>query len=147
MQSTLGPVEYLVVYFAGNQFRGEIIPALVELVDSRLIRIIDLAVIVKNDVGDVLLYESSELDAEVADALARLEGEHDDLLSEEDLLMVAEEMPNNSTAAAMLFEHVWAARFAQAVRNANGEVLMNVRIPNQVVEDVRQTIIAAANML
>lgn len=147
MQSTLGPVEYLVLYFEGNQFRGEIIPALSELVDSGMIRIIDLGVIIKNDVGDVLLYESSELSAEVADALAQLEGEHDDLLSEEDLLMVAEDLPNNSTAAAILFEHVWATRFAQAVRNANGEVLMNVRIPNQVVESVRQTLIDVANTL
>ncbi len=147
MQSTLGPVEYLVLYFEGNQFRGEIIPALSELVDSGMIRIIDLGVIIKNDVGDVLLYESSELSAEVADALAKLEGEHDDLLSEEDLLMVAEDLPNNSTAAAILFEHVWATRFAQAVRNANGEVLVNVRIPNQVVESVRQTLIDVANTL
>ena len=147
MQSTLGPVEYLVLYFEGNQFRGEIIPALSELVDSGMIRIIDLGVIIKNDVGDVLLYESSELSAEIADALAQLEGEHDDLLSEEDLLMVAEELPNNTTAAAILFEHVWATRFAEAVRNANGEVLVNVRIPNQVVEGVRQTLIDVANIL
>ncbi len=144
MQSTLGPVEYLVVYFEGNKFRGEIIPALGELVDSGLIRIIDLAVIIKDAAGDVLLYESSELDIEVADALAKLEGEHDDLLSEEDLLLVAEDLPNNSTAAALLFENVWAARFAQAVRNANGEVLMNERIPNHVVETVRQAIVDAA---
>ena len=144
MQSTLGPVEYLVVYFEGNQFRGEIIPALQELVASGQIRIIDLAIVAKSASGDVILYESSELAAEVADALAILEGEHDDLLAEADLLLLAEDLPNNSTAAALLFENVWAARFAQAVRNANGEVLMNVRIPNHVVEDVRQAILAAA---
>lgn len=144
MQSTLGPIEYLVIYFEGNQFRGEIIPALKELVDSGLIRIIDLGVIIKDAVGDVLLYESSELAADVADALATLEGEHDDFLSEEDLLLVAEDLPNNSTAAAILFENVWATRFAQSVRNANGEVLMNVRIPNHVVETVRQAILDAA---
>jgi len=144
MQSTLGPIEYLVIYFEGNQFRGEIIPALNELVDSGLIRIIDLGVIIKDAVGDVLLYESSELAADVADALATLEGEHDDFLSEEDLLLVAEDLPTNSTAAAILFENVWATRFAQSVRNANGEVLMNVRIPNHVVETVRQAILDAA---
>ncbi len=144
MQSTLGPIEYLVIYFEGNQFRGEIIPTLNELVDSGLIRIIDLGVIIKDAVGDVLLYESSELAADVADALATLEGEHDDFLSEEDLLLVAEDLPNNSTAAAILFENVWATRFAQSVRNANGEVLMNVRIPNHVVETVRQAILDAA---
>jgi hypothetical protein len=144
MQSSLGPVEYLVVYFEGNQFRGEIIPALQELVASGHIRIIDLAVIVKDAIGDAILYESSELSAAVAAPLAALEGEHDDLLSEADLLLVAEDLPNNSTAAAILFENVWATRFAQAVRNANGEVLMNVRIPNHIVEIVRQAIVDAA---
>ena len=90
------------------------------------------------------VFKNLELDIEVADALAKLEGEHDDLLSEEDLLLVAEDLPNNSTAAALLFENVWATRFAQAVRNANGEVLMNTRIPNHVVEAVRQAILDAA---
>jgi hypothetical protein len=36
----------------------------------------------------------------------------------------------------MLFENVWAARFAQAVRNARGEVLLNERIPHAVIEEV-----------
>lgn len=144
MQSSLGPVEYLVVYFEGNQFRGEMIPALQELVASGQIRIIDLAIVVKDAIGDVILYESSELSAAVAAPLAALEGEHDDLFSEADLLLVAEDLPNNSTATAILFENVWATRFAQAVRNANGEVLMNVRIPNHIVEIVRQAIVGAA---
>jgi hypothetical protein len=147
MQQTLGPVEYLVVVFEGNQFSGEIIPALSELVDNGLVRIIDLAIVSKDEEGNVLLFEASELSGEVAEALVKLEGEHDDLLSEEDLLMVAEDLPNNSTAAAMLFENVWAARFAEAVRNANGEVLMNVRIPNHIVETVRQSIVEAARQM
>ena len=147
MQQTLGPVEYLVVVFEGNQFSGEIIPALSELVGNGLVRIIDLAIVSKDEEGSVLLFEASELSGEVAEALVKLEGEHDDLLSEEDLLMVAEDLPNNSTAAAMLFENVWAARFAEAVRDANGEVLMNVRIPNHVVETVRQSIVEAARQM
>ncbi|MFO7632003.1 MAG: DUF6325 family protein [Caldilinea sp.] len=147
MQQTLGPVEYLVVVFEGNQFSGEIIPALSELVDNGLVRIIDLAIVSKDEEGNVLLFEASELSGEVAEALVKLEGAHDDLLSEKDLLMVAEDLPNNSTAAAMLFENVWAARFAEAVRDANGEVLMNVRIPNHVVETVRQSIVEAARQM
>jgi hypothetical protein len=43
----------------------------------------------------------------------------------------------------MLFENVWAGRFAEAVRNANGEVVMNVRIPHSVVEAVQQSLVAA----
>jgi hypothetical protein len=40
---TLGPVEYLVIRFPGNQFRGEIVPALADLVESGTIRTLDLS--------------------------------------------------------------------------------------------------------
>jgi hypothetical protein len=138
MQQVLGPVEYLIVAFEGNQFKGEIIPALNELLDQGLIRILDLAVISKDGDGNVVLFEAGELMDSVSQSLALLEGEHDDLLSEDDLLMAAEDLDNNTTAAAMLFENVWAARFAQSIRSAGGEVVMNVRIPNSTVAAVQQ---------
>ena len=141
MPMELGPVEYLLVEFEGNRFKGEIIPALNELLDGGLIRILDLAVISKDGDGNVLLFEASELTDEVGHALAELEGDHDDLLAEDDLLLAAEGLPNNCTAAALLFENVWAARFAQAVRNAGGEVLENVRIPNAVIEEVQRMLV------
>jgi hypothetical protein len=143
MEQALGPVEYLIVAFEGNQFRGEIVPALGELLDSGLIRILDLTVISKDQDGNVVLFEANELSDEVAQALARLEGEHDALLSEADLLMAAEELENNTTAAALLFENVWAARFSQSIRNAGGEVMMNVRIPHDTVMAVREALLAA----
>lgn len=144
MEETLGPVEYLAVVFDGNQFKGEIVPALTELLDAGLIRIIDLAVVSKDGDGDVVILEAGELKDDVASALARLDCEFAGLLSEEDLLLLAEELPNQSTAAAMLFENVWAARFAQSVRNANGQLVMNVRLPHNVVEAARRTLIEAS---
>lgn len=144
MTEALGPVEYLIVAFEGNRFKGEIVPALNELTDNGLIRIIDLAVISKDAPGNITIFEASELKDDVAQALARLDCEFAGMLSEEDLLLAAADLPENSTAAAMLFENVWAMRFAQAILNANGEVLVNVRIPNDVVETVRQSLIEAS---
>jgi len=144
MSQPLGPVEYVVIYFEGNRFKGEIVPALTELVDTGLIRIIDLAVISKDYNGDITVLESSELQPDVARALESLECELTGMLAEDDLMLTAAELANNTTAAAMLFENIWAARFAQAVRNAGGEVLINTRIPHGVVEDVRQAILQAA---
>jgi len=140
----LGPIEYIVVAFAGNQFKREIIPALCELVYSGQIRIIDLAVVIKDGDGDVKIFESTEVYSEIADALMTLTGEFNGLLSEEDLLMVGDELPVNTTAAAMLFEHVWASRFASAVRNANGWLMSSARIPADVIDAARQTLIEAA---
>ncbi len=144
MQQVSGPVEYLIVEFVGNHFKGEIVPALTDLLDQGLVRILDMAVISKDENGAVLLFEASELADDISQALARLEGEHDDLLSENDLLMAAEDLANNSTAVALLFENVWAARFAQTIRSAGGDVLLNVRIPHVIVEAAQQSLISAA---
>ena len=143
MQEIQGPVEYLIIGFEGNKFKGEIIPALTQLLDQGLIRILDLAVISKDAEGNVLLFEPSELMDDASLTLAEMEGEHDDMLSEDDLLLAAEELDNNTTAAAMLFENVWAGRFAQAVRNAGGEVFLNERIPHATVVAVQQALLAA----
>ena len=140
MQPIIGPVDYLIVAFDGNRFQGEIVPALMSLLDQGLVRILDLAVIIKDADGNVLLLESSELPDEIAQPILSLEGEHDELLAEDDLLLAAEEMENNTSAAAILYENVWAARFAQAVRNAGGEVLVDARIPHAVVEAAQQAL-------
>ncbi len=49
---------------------------------------------------------------------------------------VAASLENDSSAGIMLFENTWAARFAQAIRDAKGEVLLNERIPRPMIEDV-----------
>lgn len=145
MREALGPIEYLVVEFPGNQFTGEIIPALTQLVGTGLIRIIDLAVISKDAYGNITILESGELPSDAAAPLLQVEDHVDDLMSENDLLMAAEELHNNCTAAAMLFENVWAVQFLRAVRNANGQVLANVRVPHDVIEAVQEMLVEASD--
>jgi uncharacterized membrane protein len=143
-EQELGPVEYVVFAFDGNEFNGEIIPALREIVAAGTVRIIDLAVIHKDEEGTATIVEITELDSQVAAGLEIVWGEFSGLLSEEDLLMVADELPNDTTAAAILFEHVWATRFASAVRDSNGWLVTSVRIPPDVIAVARQTLIEVA---
>ncbi len=143
-EQELGPVEYVVFAFDGNEFNGEIIPALREIVAAGTVRIIDLAVIHKDEEGTATIVEITELDSQVAAGLEIVWGEFSGLLSEEDLLMVADELPNDTTAAAILFEHVWATRFAAAVRDSNGWLVTSVRIPPNVIAVARQTLIEVA---
>ncbi len=147
MESKLGPVEHLIVGFEGNQFKGEIVPALTDLLDKGLIRILDLAVISKDKDGNVLIFEANELSDDVSQALAKLDCSLMGLLTEQDLLEEAEALPLNYTAASMLFENVWAGRFSQAILKADGQMLLNTRIPNDVVEEMRQTLIEASDLL
>lgn len=128
----LGPVEYIVVDFPGSQFNGEIIPALQELVDNGTVRIIDLIVVQKDSDGNVNAMEVNEM-GEGAAAFLGLDYEVQGLLSEEDLELIGEQLPDNSTAALLVWENVWAARFTQAVRDSNGIIVDNARIPHDIV--------------
>lgn len=140
----LGPTEFIVVGFAGNRFTGDIAPALAALVDDGLIRVIDLAVVSKDADGTVTILEMQELSPEVAAAFVALDGRVRGLLSEADLDEIAEDLPLASTAAALLVEHVWASRFATAVRAAGGELVLAERIPHAVIAEARASLLAAA---
>lgn len=140
----LGPIEYIIVGFSGNTFSNAIADALGDLIDQNLVRIIDLAVVSKASDGTVAILESQELSPEVADALVKLNGSVRGLLSEADLMEVAATLEPGNTAAAILFEHLWATRFAAALRAANGSLLLSERIPADVVAEARATLLAAA---
>ena len=131
-----GPVEMLVVKFPGNQFTGELAPALADLVESGQIRIIDLLFVLKDSDGAVLVYELNAWGDEVAAVFEPLVLADDELLSQEDAESVGVLLEPNSSAAMLLFENTWAAQFVQALRNANGEVIINSRIPNYVIEEL-----------
>lgn len=139
-----GPVEYILIAFPGNRFNGQIVPALRELVDSNTIRIIDLLFIKKDAEGNVLSVELNDASADEAAPFDAVEGEYGDLLSLEDIQLAAAELPNNSSAGLLVWENVWAARFAEAVRAASGQVIANERIPHAIVEAAEQALQAGA---
>lgn len=131
----MGPVELLVVRFPGNQFTGDIVPALEELMQSGTIQVLDILFITKDRDGDVQAAEISELVTSNGNASLVVEG-LSDLLTEEDVEDFGALLEPNSSAAMMLFENTWASRFTDALRKAKGEVLINERIPRSVVEEV-----------
>lgn len=140
----LGPTEFILIGFAGNRLTGDIAPAVAELVETGLVRIIDLAVVSKDAEGVVTILEMQELSSEVAAAFVKLEGRVRGLLSEADLDEIAEDLPLQSTAVALLVEHVWATRFASAVRASGGELALAERIPHAIVAEARASLLAVA---
>ena len=130
----LAPVEYIVIDFPGNRFDGSIVPALVDLVDKRTVRILDLVFVKKDDDGSVDCFEFDQLD-ELGD-FGALDGDAGDVLSDDDVLALADDIPPGSSALFIVWEDLWAADLGRAVRNAGGEVLIGGRIPYQVVTDI-----------
>jgi hypothetical protein len=145
MAQDIGPVELIVVGFDGNQFNGDITRSLMDLVDRGVIRIIDLAVVIKDADGAVTVLEAGEMDEAIARAFEVLTGSVPGLLSEADMIDIAEDLAPNTTEAVMLVEHIWATDFANAVRAAGGQLVMAERIPGDVVDAARATLIALAD--
>jgi hypothetical protein len=141
----IGPVDYAIVAFPGNRFRGEIAPALADLVDKGTIRLIDVAFVGKNADGEVVAMELTELDPDVQEALDRLGIEVQGLFNEDDLMDAAQELEPNSSAALLVWENVWAREVSQAMRNAGGVLLAFDRLPHDVVQAAREWALEQAN--
>ncbi|HET9248739.1 MAG TPA: DUF6325 family protein [Actinomycetota bacterium] len=130
---SIGPVEYMIVAFPGNRFKGEIVPALQELVEAGTIRVIDLAFVVKDADGAVATAELADLDSEVYKAFDALSPETMGLLNQDDLAAAGEELEPNSSAALLVWEDVWATKLRDAIVDAGGELLDLERVPYEVV--------------
>jgi hypothetical protein len=137
--SEMGPIDYLIVEWAGRQPTGEAMPHLIDLVDRGLIRILDLAFIAKGEDGSIAALEISDLGSEV-EAFAAFEGASSGLLSEEDVEEAGNALEPGTSAALLVFENSWAAPFAAAVRRSGGQLVASGRIP---VQDVLAALDAA----
>jgi Family of unknown function (DUF6325) len=135
----MGPIDYLLVEWPGRQPTGEAAPHLIDLVDRGLIRILDLAFMTKAEDGTIAALEISDLGAEVAE-FAIFEGASSGLLSDDDLNEAASALEPGTSAALLVFENLWAAPFATALRGSGAQLVASGRIP---IQDVLAALDAA----
>jgi len=138
---SVGPVEYVILGFPGNKFTGQIVPELAKLIDSGLIRLIDLTFISKDSAGEVEVVEYDAVE-ELA-AFAGLDTEVGGILTGEDIAHAALSLQPNTSAALLIWEDTWAAPFAAAVRNASGVILEGARIPREIIEQAMDALAGA----
>lgn len=134
---TMGPIDYLVVEFPGARLTGEIMPLLVDLVDRHIVRIIDLVFIRKDADGSVIVLELTDLDGDGELDVTLLEGASSGVLGSDDVAEAANVIEPGSAAGIVIYENVWAAPFAGALRRAGGEVVAGGRIP---LEDLAEAL-------
>ena len=129
----MGPVDYLVVEFPGSKMTGEGLPLLVDLVDRGIIRILDLVFVKKEQDGSVSGLAVADFDADGELDLAVFEGASSGLLDEGDVAEAGGVLEPGSSAAVLVYENVWAAPLAVAVRRGGGQLVANGRIPVQAI--------------
>ena len=109
-------------------------PAIADLVDRGLVRILDLVFVKKDADGTITAFEYDEIDE--GSVFAEIDGDADGMLSEQDLGALAADIPADSSALFILWEDLWAAELGDAVRSAGGELVAGGRIPHRVVEQI-----------
>jgi uncharacterized protein DUF6325 len=128
----MGPVDYLVVEFPGHRVvSGEGLSMLLDLVDRRVIRILDLVFIGKESDGTVIRLDADDIARNGHPGLGVFDGASSGLLDQEDIDAVAAIIQADSAAALLVYENTWAAPLAMHLSRSGGQLVANGRIPIQ----------------
>jgi len=128
---SMGPIDYLVVEFPGSRMTGEGMPLLVDLVDRGVIRILDLVFIRRELDGSVVGLEIADLDEDGKLDFAVFEGASSGLLGQDDLDEAGTALEPGSSAGILVYENLWAAPLAAALRRGGAQLVAGGRIPVQ----------------
>lgn len=131
---TFGPLEYVVIQFEGTRLTGEILPELQAVHNRGAVHLIDIVLMQKDATGRLTVRELSDLSEEELRPFGQITRGMLRLLSPEDIDDVSSEVPNNSSAAIFLLEHVWAIDLREAIARAHGTVIDSGLIPQAQVE-------------
>jgi len=142
-----GPLQLFVMGFPGNQFKGEIIPAINEAREKGIMRLVDYLFVIKDSKGNVAAAKGTDLgkkeneqfhavlgaliglgaggvEGAKAGAKAGAEfGKNDKGFLRKDIKDIVAKIPNNSSVLLMLVENLWAKKIKQALVNADGIML------------------------
>jgi hypothetical protein len=124
-----GPIDYLIVEFPGNGMTGEGFPILVDLVERGIIRILDLMFVTKLDDGSVQGIAIADLDGDGELDLAVFEGASSGLIGQDDLDEAGGVIEPGNSAGILIYENVWAAPFAAALRRGGAQLVSRGPIP------------------
>jgi hypothetical protein len=130
----LGPLEYIVIGFAGNKFDGSIAREIERVVENGTIRLIDVVFVGKDSDGNAVILELDDRDDPRFASFAALLADRMGLLTPEDLEHVASELPADTSGMVMLFEHRWTEHIKEAMAAAGGFLVGRAVIPPEVLE-------------
>ncbi|MGA8044832.1 MAG: DUF6325 family protein [Dermatophilaceae bacterium] len=123
-----GPIDYVLIEFPSDRLDGSAGAALVDLVESGVIRLLDLLVVSKSEDGTVEAIEVTD-PAGPGAGFSYFAGARSGLLGDDDMQEAAGAMTSGTVAALIVYENSWAIPFVGAVRHSGGELIASARIP------------------
>ena len=127
----MGPIDYIVLEWPGRQPKGDAVPLIIDLVERGIIRVLDIALMVKGDDGSVAAVDLGDLDED--SGFGVFDGATTGLITQADLEEAATALNPGTSAAVLVWENVWAAPVAVALRRSGGQLVASGRIEIQAV--------------
>lgn len=135
----LGPIDYVVLGFDGNNFDGSIMNELSNATSNLIIRVLDLVFIIKDENGNITEGEYEDQSMDLRETFGDFTYNADmPLLTEHDIAKIGEQLPPNTSAAVLIIEHLWARNLKRAIASAKGFVIADGRIHPEKVEAAAQ---------
>ena len=128
----MGPIDYIVLEWPGQQPTGEVAPLIIDLVDRGIIRVLDIAFLAKGEDGSVAALDLGGLNG-AGSGFEEFEGASSGLIGQEDLEEAATVLEPGTSAAILVWENRWAAPVAVALRKSGGQLVASGRIPVQAI--------------
>lgn len=141
---TLGPLEYIVLGFEGNKFDGSIAREIEKVVANKTISLVDVVFVGRDGDGNAIVLELDNKDDPRFASFANVLADRMALFTEEDVLSIAESLPDNTSGLVMLFEHRWAVDVKNAIQAAGGFLVTRSVIPPEIVEEISDELDRAA---
>jgi hypothetical protein len=115
-------VEYLVVVVPDIEALATLVPALVGLVETSAVRILDLVCVTRSAAdGELTVLEYEDVDS--LTGLQRVDGDVGGFLSEHDVETASLAVPPGASGLLLLVEGLWARSLATAARRAGGRLV------------------------
>ncbi|WP_314148575.1 DUF6325 family protein [uncultured Leifsonia sp.] len=129
-----GPAEFIVAQFDNDRPSPGVVQAILDLVETGTVRLLDLLFVTRHEDGAVDIVELEEIGDEIG--MAGISLDASGLAGDEDVEQIAELIQPGTTGAIFVFEHLWAKELASRFFEAGGLVVHSERIPAPVVNAV-----------
>jgi hypothetical protein len=129
-----GPAEFIVAQFEGERPSPPVVQAILDLVGTGTVRLLDLLFVSRAENGDVQIVEFEDVGDEYGFGEVTLEASG--LAGSDDVDDIADLIDPGTSGAIIVLEHTWAKDLANRFFAAGGSVVHAERIPAPVVNAV-----------
>jgi hypothetical protein len=133
-----GPIDYIIVGFEGNKFNGSILSALDKAIDSGVVDLVALAVISKDQKGNVTKLDIANLEDSYGIDFAKKHSVDTKSADDDDIEEMSDLLENNTSAGLLIVEQLWAKPLKKAILDANGVLVAEGRIHPDAAEELNK---------